>query len=88
MLCLNPYSEQIRCVSNANTRISSLAVSHVNRLCHRITVSQALNAYFLGGLNHVCSPYSAQLKCEMFVIIRNSSLVKALILTIFYAVKW
>ena len=75
-------------MSKSNTRISQLAVSHVNRLCHTMTVSQAFNKYFLGGLNHVCSPYSAQLKCKMFVIIRNSSLVKVLILTNFYAVKW
>jgi len=28
-------------MSNTNARISSLAVSHVNRLCHRITLSSA-----------------------------------------------
>jgi len=43
---------------------------------------------YIGILNHVCSPYSAQLSCKIFVIIRNSSLVSVLILTIFYAVKW
>jgi len=34
-------------MSNANTRISSLAVSYVNRLCHRMAVCQALNTYYL-----------------------------------------
>jgi len=33
-------------MSNANTRISSLAVSHFNRLSHRMTLCQALNSYF------------------------------------------
>ena len=46
-LCLNPYSEHIKCMSNTNTRISSLAASHVNRLCHRLAVCQAINAYSL-----------------------------------------
>jgi len=46
-----------------------------------------LTRTIVGGLNHVCSPYSAQLRCKLFVIIRNSSLVKVLILIIFYAVK-
>ena len=46
-LCLNPYSEEVRCISNDNTRISSLAVSHVKRLCHRIVVYQRLNKYSL-----------------------------------------
>jgi len=31
-LCLNPYSEDLSCMSNDNSRISSLAVSHVTRL--------------------------------------------------------
>jgi len=31
-LCLNTYSEHISCLSNANTRISSLAMSNVSRL--------------------------------------------------------
>jgi len=34
------------------------------------------------------SPYSTQLMCKLFVIIRNSSLVKVLILKNFYAFKW
>jgi len=34
-------------MSNDNTRISSLAVSHVNRPCHRIVVCQTLNTYTL-----------------------------------------
>jgi len=33
-------------MSNANTRISSLAVSHVNWLCHRTTLCKARNTYF------------------------------------------
>ena len=88
MLCLNLYSEQIRCMSNAVTRISSLAVSHVNRLFSQNDYVQPLKRTVLGGLNHVYSTYSAQLRCKLFVIIRNSSLVKVLIQTIFYAVKW
>jgi len=32
-------------MSNDNTRISSLAVIHVDRLCHRIVVCQTLNTY-------------------------------------------
>ena len=72
---------------NANTRISSLAVSHVNRLCHRISYVKRVTRTLIGVLNHVCSPYSAQLRCKLFAIIRNSSLVKVMILTIFYAVK-
>jgi len=47
-----------------------------------------LTRTLLGGLNHVCSPYSEQLRYKLFVIIRKSSLVKVLILTIFYAFKW
>jgi len=35
---LNQYSEQIIGMSNANTLISSLAVSHVNRLCYTYSV--------------------------------------------------
>jgi len=46
-LCFNPYSKLIRCMSNANTRISSLAVSNVNRLCHRMALCQSLNTYSL-----------------------------------------
>jgi len=42
---LNPYSEQIRRMSNVQTRISSLALSHVNRLCHRMALCQAPNTY-------------------------------------------
>jgi len=34
-------------MSNDNTRISSLAVSHVNRLCHRMFVCQTLNTHSL-----------------------------------------
>jgi len=41
---------------------------------------------FIRILNNACSPYSAQLRCKLFLIIRNSSLVKVLILTIFNAV--
>jgi len=33
-------------MSNANTPISSLAVSHVNRLFNRMTLCQARNMYF------------------------------------------
>jgi len=87
MLRLNPFSEQIRCMSNANTQISSLAFSHVNRLCHRMTTKRLIST-LLGGLNQAYSPYSAQLRCKLFVIKRNSSLVKVLILTNLYAVKW
>jgi len=36
-----------RGISNDNTRISSLAVIHVNRLCHRIVVCQTLISYTL-----------------------------------------
>ena len=86
MLCLNPYSRQIRCVLNANKRISQLAVRHVNRFCHRMTVSQAFNKYSFRWIKSC--PYSAQLRCKLFVIIRNSSFVKVLSLTNFYAVKW
>jgi len=39
MLCLNLCLEQIRCMANANKLNSSLAVSHVNRICHRMTMS-------------------------------------------------
>jgi len=34
-------------MSNDNIRVSSLAVSHVNRFCHRIVVYQRLNTYSL-----------------------------------------
>jgi len=34
-------------MSNDNTRISSLEVSHVNRLCYRMDVCQTLNTYSL-----------------------------------------
>jgi len=40
-LCLNQYEEQIRCMSNANTRTSSLALSGVNKLCRRYPECQA-----------------------------------------------
>jgi len=52
-LCLNPFSEQIRWMSDAYTRISSLAVSHVNRLCKIIAVCQALNTYPLSWIRSV-----------------------------------
>jgi len=73
-------------MSNANTRISSLAMSHVNRLSHRMTLCQARNTYIYRLLNNASSPNSAQLRCKLFLIIRNSSLSEVLILTIFYAV--
>jgi len=47
MLSFNTYSEHIKFMSNGNTRISTLAVSHVIRLCHRMAVCQALNTYTL-----------------------------------------
>jgi len=40
---LNSYSELIRGISNADTRISSLAVNHVNILYYRMAVYQTLN---------------------------------------------
>jgi len=88
MLCLNPYSEHITCMSKANTRISTLAVSHVKWLCRRISICHALNTYSFRWIKSCLWPTSGQLGCKLFVIIRNSSLVKVLILTIFYAVKW
>ena len=46
-LCLNPYSEQLSYMSKGNTRISTLVVSHVNILYHRMAVCQSLNRYAL-----------------------------------------
>jgi len=37
-------------MSNANTGISSLAVSHVSRLCNRIAVYQEKNTWWLKSL--------------------------------------
>jgi len=72
-LCLNPYSEQIICMSNANTRISTLALCQVIRLFLWMAVCQVL----WSGLN-LFLPYSPQLTCKYFVIIWISLLVKSL----------
>jgi len=67
MLCLNPYSEQIRCMSNANKRISSIVM--LTGFVTECLYIKRLTRTLFGGLNNVCSPYSAQLRCKLFVII-------------------
>ena len=65
-------------MSNDNTRISSLAVSHVNRLSHRMVVCQTLNTHSLRWIKSFFIPYSGQLRCKQFAIILISSLVRSL----------
>jgi len=60
----NPYSYRIRGMSNANTRISSLAVNRVKRLITEWLYIKRLKRSLWGGLNHFWSPYSAQIRCK------------------------
>jgi len=52
-------------MSNDNTRISSLAVSHVNRLCHRIVVYQRLNTYSLRWIKSFVLPIFSTVKLQL-----------------------
>jgi len=52
-------------MSNANTRILSLAVSHVNMLCHRVTVC---NAYSFRWIKSYLYPIFNTVKVQ---VVRN-----------------
>jgi hypothetical protein len=77
-LCSDPYSEQIS-MSNANTQISSLWVSHVSRhYSSQIGCMSSVKTLLHSvGVSHVCSPYSAQSSCKSYVIIWISSLFES-----------
>jgi len=77
--CLDPYSEQISCMSNAKTRISSLGVSHVCRIYSSQIgcMSSAKKRLPCDEVSQNWSPYSAQLRSNSFVIIGIPSLVES-----------
>jgi len=52
-------------MSNANTRISSLALSHVIRHCHRMAVCQALNTYSLTWIKTFFYPIFSTVKVQV-----------------------
>ena len=88
-LCVDLKSVQVRSMSDVNTQISLLQVEFSMHYSSVIGCMSRIKTRLASvGVSQVCSPYSIQLSCYSFVIIRISRLFENKKVNLIISCEW